>query len=256
MTPLVKPVMFIAGGTGSIGREIAAQALASGWSVVIQGRSQRSVDDTLRLLHSPQTGSALSGLCADIRYAGAINTMVEKAAGYHQRLDAVVDCLVTGPRSGGIVGEFSTTDPESYLEFLDLSVVYLERLSLAALPWLKESRGCLVAFASDAGIYAAPRQTLIGAARSATVGFIRNLAAEVARDGVRAHCVAPSFVLETATAQRLLATDPERIEKAMRRAGLGLPTPRDIAPLVLFLCSEGARRMTGQVISINGGLNT
>ena len=97
---------------------------------------------------------------------------------------------------------------------------------------------------------------MIGAARSATVGFIRNLAAEVARDGVRAHCVAPSFVLETATAQRLLATDPERIEKAMRRAGLGLPTPRDIAPLVLFLCSEGARRMTGHVISINGGLNT
>jgi NAD(P)-dependent dehydrogenase (short-subunit alcohol dehydrogenase family) len=45
------------------------------------------------------------------------------------------------------------------------------------------------------------------------------------------------------------------MERAEARAGLGLPSAADIAPLVLFLCSDGARKITGQVISINGGLN-
>jgi 3-oxoacyl-[acyl-carrier protein] reductase len=45
------------------------------------------------------------------------------------------------------------------------------------------------------------------------------------------------------------------MERARARAGLGLPKPADIAPLVLFLCGPGAQRITGQVISINGGMN-
>jgi len=47
----------------------------------------------------------------------------------------------------------------------------------------------------------------------------------------------------------------ERMAKAARRAGLGLPAADDIAPLALFLCSDGAAKITGQVISVNGGLN-
>ena len=46
-----------------------------------------------------------------------------------------------------------------------------------------------------------------------------------------------------------------RADAARQRAGLGLPTPADIAPMALFLCSKGAARITGQIISINGGLN-
>ena len=46
-----------------------------------------------------------------------------------------------------------------------------------------------------------------------------------------------------------------RAQTARERAGLGLPTPKDIAPMALFLCGPGARRITGQIISINGGLN-
>ena len=76
-----------------------------------------------------------------------------------------------------------------------------------------------------------------------------------AREGVRVHCVSPSFVDDTSTSRRLAQAGADRLDKARRRAGLGLPTPADIAPLVLFLCGDGARRITGQVISVNGGLN-
>lgn len=254
MTPR-PPVMLITGGTGSIGSEIARQAVAAGWAVIIQGRSRDSVANSLALLERDFPGSQARGLVADIKKEDAIARLVEEAAEHHGHLNAVVDCLVTGPEGGGIVGPFAGTTPGSYSAFAEFSIVYLEKLAFAVLPWLKKSRGCLIAFASDAGLFAVPGQTLIGTARAATVGFVKNLAMDVARDGVRVHCISPSFVDGTRTASKLEASGSARLEKARKRAGLGLPTPADIAPAVLFLCGEGARRMTGQVLSINGGLN-
>jgi NAD(P)-dependent dehydrogenase (short-subunit alcohol dehydrogenase family) len=81
---------------------------------------------------------------------------------------------------------------------------------------------------------------------------VRNLAVEAARDGIRAHCISPSYVAGSASAEKMGA---ERMARAAARAGLGLPTAEDIAPITVFLCGPGAARITGQVISVNGGLN-
>ncbi len=249
------PVMLITGGSGSIGREIASQALAGGWSTIVQGRSPGKVRDLVASLQCRHDPDRVEGLEADITEPGAVEELVRKAAARFGRIDAVVDCLVTGPEQGKVVGPFAETTPEAYLPFAEQSLVYLERLAFSVLPYLKQTGGCLVAFASDAGVFPAPRQVLIGAARAGTIGLVKNLAAEVAADGVRVHCVSPGFVDGTVTAEKLALSGSDRLEKARRRAGLGLPTPEDIAPLVLFLCGDGARRMTGQVISVNGGLN-
>jgi NAD(P)-dependent dehydrogenase (short-subunit alcohol dehydrogenase family) len=111
--------------------------------------------------------------------------------------------------------------------------------------------GTIIGFASDAGRFAAPRQSLIGAAFGGIIAFVRNLALDVSRQGVRVHCLAPSFVADTPVFER----HATRADAARKRAGLGLPTPADIAPMALFLCGPGAAKITGQVISINGGLN-
>ena len=95
------------------------------------------------------------------------------------------------------------------------------------------------------------RQSLIGAAFGGIMAFVRNLSLELGRQGVRIHCLSPSFVAGTPVYEK----HAERFESAKARAGLGLPTPKDIAPLALFLCSPGAAKITGQIISINGGLN-
>jgi NAD(P)-dependent dehydrogenase (short-subunit alcohol dehydrogenase family) len=123
------------------------------------------------------------------------------------------------------------------------------------LPRLKQRGGTLIAFASDAGRFAAPAQSVVGASRAAIIGFVRNLAVEVARDAVRVHCISPSFVADSDSARRMGADSKERMQRAASRAGLGLPTAEDIAPLVLFLCGPGARKVTGQIISVNGGMH-
>jgi len=247
-----QPVMLLAGGTGSIGRVIAAQALVAGWRVALHGSSPQSVAACVSQLGVDETRADVFGFAADIRETGATKQLVDQAAAWRGRLDAVVDCVSTGPAGVRITGLFAETEPQGYGSFLELSAAHFERLAHAALPWLKQHGGTLIAFASDAGRFAAPGQALVGASRAAIIGFVRNLAVEVARDSVRVHCISPSFVVGSESAVRL---GQLRMERAAARAGLGLPTPADIAPLVLFLCGSGARRITGQVISINGGLN-
>jgi NAD(P)-dependent dehydrogenase (short-subunit alcohol dehydrogenase family) len=247
------PVMLITGGTGSIGSEIAAQAAQAGWTVAIHGRSGDTVNAAMEALRTRVPDTPLSGHCADFGEVDSIGSLVAEVAAKHGRIDAVVDCAVTGP--AGVTGLFAETKPDAFAAMAEQSVVAFQRLAHAALPWLSRTGGTLIAFVSDAGVFAAPRQTMIGAMRAATIGFVRNLALEVARQGVRVHAISPGFVEDTAIARRLAAAGADRIEQARRKAGLGLPTPADIAPLVLFLCGPGARRITGQVISVNGGMN-
>ena len=249
------PVMLVAGGTGSIGRAVATEALSCGWRIVLHGHRPESLQASLADLNSVDQAARVHALSLDIREPGAAEQLIAKAAAWAGRLDAVVDCVSTGPAGARITGLFEGTDPAAYGAWLELSVVYLQRLSHAALPWLRRQGGTLIAFVSDAGRFAAPRQTVLGAARAATIGFVRNLAVEVARDGVRVHCISPSFVADSDSARRLADQNADRMAQAAKRAGLGLPTPQDIAPMVVFLCGGGARRMTGQIISINGGMN-
>ncbi len=243
------PVMLIAGGSGSIGRAIAHEALAQGWAVALHGRSEDKLNALTASLCEDGTVEAFA---ADVGEPDAAEALIADVAEQFGRIDAVIDCVATGPAGGGVIGLFPDTDPKVYTGVYDLSAAWLQRLAHAAYPHLAQSGGTLVSFISDAGIFAAPRQTIIGAARGAAIAFIRNLAMEAARDGIRAHCISPSFVAGTESA---LQMGSDRMAKAEKRAGLGLPTAEDIAPMAVFLCGDGARKITGQIISINGGLN-
>jgi len=228
------PVMLVTGGTGSIGAAVCARARAQGWLVVAQGRSQGA------------------DIALDAAQADAAERLVAQAAAIHGRIDAVVDCLSSGPAGFRLTGPFKATEPGGFDAFLGQSVGWIQRLAHAAYPHLAVRGGTMIAFVSDAGRFAAANQTIIGAARAATIGFVRNLAVEAARDGIRAHCISPSYVAGSASAAKM---GSERMAKAQARAGLGLPTAEDIAPITVFLCGPDAAKITGQVISVNGGLN-
>jgi NAD(P)-dependent dehydrogenase (short-subunit alcohol dehydrogenase family) len=249
MTAIETGVMLITGASGSIGKAVAREAAAGGWAVVLHGRDADKLAAQAAALRAAAPAEAVIG---DIRQEDAAQRIVAGAAGKFGRIDAVVDCVSTGPREGRLTGLFRETTPEQFTRFYDLSAAWFQRLAHAAYPHLAERGGTLISFISDAGKFAAPRQAIIGAARSANIGFVRNLAVEAARDGIRVHAISPSYVLESRSAALM---GRSRTETAAKRAGLGLPTAADIAPLTLFLCGAGATKITGQVISVNGGLN-
>jgi len=239
------PVMLVTGATGSVGSAVAREAALAGWALALHGRDAGKLAAL-----AAECGNAET-FAADVHAPDAAPRLIAEVAGRCGQIDAVVDCVSTGPAGGKLTGLFKDTTPELYGAFYDLSAAWFQRLVHAAYPHLATRGGTLIAFVSDAGRYAAANQTIVGAARAATIGFVRNLSIEAARYGIRAHALSLTYVAGSEVARKL---GSERMAKAQARAGLGLPSADDIAPLTVFLCGPGAARITGQVISINGGL--
>lgn len=242
-------VLLVTGATGAIGFEIAAQAAEAGSIVAVHGSNMDSVVKAMERLLARVAEARLIAAPADFREAGSIEAMVANVAAEGGRLDAVIHCGIAG--ASGVTGSFANATPDSFGEHAALVLGSFQRLCFAALPHLSVRGGTIIGFASDAGKFASPRQAIIGAAFGGIMAFVRNLSLEVSKQGVRAHCISPSFVADTPVFEAHAA----RAGAAFERAGLGLPTPKDIAPMALFLCSPGAAKITGQIISINGGLN-
>lgn len=254
---LVRPgsVIFVTGASGGIGIEIATQAAEQGAIVGVHGSGPDSVARAMARIRERAPDARLIAVPADFREPGAAAAAVDRVAAEAGRLDAVIHCAITG--APGVVGLFRETDPAQFGAMADLVVGTFQRLTHAAQRHMARANGgdggVVIGFISDAGRFAAPHQSVLGAAFGGIAAFVRNLSVEIARDGIRIHCLSLSYVVDTPVFELRAARG--RTETATKRAGLGLPSPKDIAPLALFLCGPGAEKMTGQVLSINGGLN-
>lgn len=245
-------VALVVGGGGGIGRGVAARLAAAGAHVVIAGRSERL---------APEVEAGLAGwrdrvgyVSADIADRAACAAMIADVVARHGRLDAVVNCANT--LVPGMAGRFADVDAARFGAFLDASLGAMFVLVHAALPSLRRQGGAILLFASDSGRVAAPNQTMIGSTRAAIMMFARSLALEAAADGVRVNCISTSFVKDTPVWDMVMAGPiAARARTAASRAGLGLPGPGDIAELAMFLCSDASAHLTGQVISVNGGVS-
>jgi NAD(P)-dependent dehydrogenase (short-subunit alcohol dehydrogenase family) len=117
--------------------------------------------------------------------------------------------------------------------------------------------GLIINIASDAAKIATPGESVIGAVMAAIVMFSRALAMEAKRDGVRVNALTPSLVEGTATADRILAEgfSQRLFQNAAKLAHLGVAQPADLAAIAVFLAGPGGVRITGQAISVNGGIS-
>jgi NAD(P)-dependent dehydrogenase (short-subunit alcohol dehydrogenase family) len=127
-----------------------------------------------------------------------------------------------------------------------------------ALPGMREQRsGVIINIASDAAKVPTPGETVLGAAMAAIVMFSKTLAMEAKRDGIRVNVLTPSLIAGTPTAHRVQKEgfSAKLFAKAASLAQLGVAEPDDLAALIVFLASPQARRLTGQAISVNGGIS-
>ena len=245
-------VILVTGATGGIGIEIAAQVAESGAIVGVHGSRMETVSKAMEKIKSRAAKAKLIAVPGDFQKPGVAAEVVDKVVTEAGRLDAVIHCAITAAPE--ITGILVKTNPANFRLAVGNVLGIFQELCFAAMPHLAKQGGTIVGFASDAGRFAAPRQTIVGSAFGGVMTFVRNLAMEAARDKVRVHCISPSYVEDTPVFD--VHVQSGRPNAARDRAKLGLPTPKDIAPITLFLCGPGATKMTGQIISINGGLNT
>ncbi|MEO1330570.1 MAG: SDR family oxidoreductase [Pseudomonadota bacterium] len=260
--PLQDQSAIVVGATSGIGRATAiALAVAGLRAIRLVGRSAARGADALDAVRVAAPGAIdadfIEADCADGAAAEAMATGAARAMGR-------IDLLVTSA-GGANLPELLFKQPIGAIESV-LTRDLLPNLNAvrAVVPVMMDQPdggapgGCLLAVASDAGKVATPGETVIGAAMAATIQFMRGVAVEGRRNGIRANTLTPSLVEGTPLTDRLMAEgtfSKKLFEKARPMAALGPTYAEDLAALAVFLASPAAAKITGQAISVNGGIS-
>jgi 3-oxoacyl-[acyl-carrier protein] reductase len=248
---LAGKVAVVTGSARGIGAAACRLLAANGVSVIVNGRDQAALEDTVDAIR--REGGNAMGIAADATDYDSVDHLREKT----ERTYGPVDILGAFVGSGGPPpGPTTEITPEEWHAAIDgnLTVTFLTLKSF--LPGMIErGRGSIITLASTAARNTSG--TPIGAptgyatAKAGVVRLTQELAKEVAGDGVRVNCVSPSTIL-TERLQKMIPED--RREQITATHPLGrLGTPEDVALAVLFLASESSSWITGVTLDVAGG---
>jgi 2-hydroxycyclohexanecarboxyl-CoA dehydrogenase len=248
-------VAVLNGATAGIGLESAVQLAEAGVKkLIIVGRDNSRGVSAAASVRARAPEADIRFVAADISVPHEAMRVTASAIHAFGRIDILVNSA-----SGGL-------NPRLFHDFRseEIPSVFAMYLSTvincchATYPGMRERKsGVIINFASDAAKVPTPGETIHGAALAAVLMFSRSFALEAARSGVRVNCVTPSVTRDTMSYDRGREDEFSRklFKKAEARAYLGVPGPKDFASLVVFLASPSASKLTGQAISINGGIS-
>ncbi len=246
-------VVLVTGSGRGIGAAIARAFAAQGAAVAVNYlRDAASADAVAR--DCREAGGDALAMQADVSDPAAAARLVDTVVAEFGRLDVVVNNAFApyafDPEQRLAFGEAGW---DAYRTQFEGAVGAAHHVCRAALPHLtRHARGAIVNIASNLVEHPVVPYHDYATAKSALVGFSRNLAAELGPQGVRVNCVAPGLVYPTQASASTRAGFRERIAAAtpLRR----LARPEDVAGPVLFLASAHSAFITGQVLFVDGGL--
>jgi 2-hydroxycyclohexanecarboxyl-CoA dehydrogenase len=247
--------VVIVGGTAGIGLACAHRLATTGTrAIALVGRSAERGAMAQAALRAAHPGLDVRFLRGDGAEAPQAMAAVQEATGHFGGLDALVSCA-GGDVMPRLLAKVATHEVMPMLEQVAACVILPARAAYEVMR--AQGAGAIVCVASDAGKIATPGESVIGAAMAAIAMFCRGMAIEAKRDGVRVNCVTPSIVQGTPLYDRLQqdAFSQRLFAKAEALAGLGVATAEDVAELIAFLVGPASARITGQTVSVTGGIS-
>lgn len=238
-------IAFVAGGASGIGLATATAFVQAGAVVYIADIN--AVAGEAAAADLGKSGGTVKFVQVDITRQEAVDQARDTVVAAHGGADILV--IAAGWSS---IQPFIDTTPELWQKLIDLNYVGTLRLTQAFLPSMRaRGRGKIVNVASDAGRAGSGGEAVYSGAKGAVIAFTKALAREQARYLINVNCVCPG-----PTDTPLLASTPEKHREALVKA---IPfrrfaKPSEVADAILFFASSRSDYLTGQVLSVSGGL--
>ncbi|RJF86321.1 SDR family oxidoreductase [Oleomonas cavernae] len=253
--PLNASNVLITGGTSGVGLETAIHFAAAGAPAVgIVGRDAGRGEAARQAVLARVPGARVEFFAGDCNLAADAQRVCEAARASFSSVDVLVNSTV-GPYGPKLFHNIALEEIQKIVLTQMMAPLLTSRI---VLPWMTEKGGgAIVNIASDAGKLTTPGESVIGAAMAGIIMFSRTLAMEAKRHGIRVNIVTPSIIKGTATYGKVMADEfsGKLFGKAVKMAQLGVVNPADMAELIVFLASPAAAKISGQAISLNGGIS-
>jgi len=239
-------VSLVTGASRGIGRAIASAFAAEGATVVLAAR------DTARLAEAvgeiKAKGGRAEALALDVADRASVEQAVASVVASHGRIDHLVN-------NAGVTRDnlLLRMKDEDWRQVIDTNLTGVFLCTQAVLkPMLKQRSGRIVAITSVVGLGGNAGQANYAASKAGLIGFTKSVAREVASRGITANAIAPGFIETDMTGAM---TDKAR-EAVLGQVPLGrVGRPEDVAGAALFLVSDAAAYITGQVLAVDGGFH-
>ena len=247
MLGLADRVALVTGGSRGIGKAVVALFASFGTHVAVNYvKDEEAAMTTVEMARSH--GVRALAIQADVSQINEGERLVQQTHEHFGRVDFLI--CNAGIWKGGPVESISE---ELWNKTFDINLKGTWSVCRAAVPIMKQQRyGRIVIISSTAGQRGEANVSNYAASKGGQISFTKSLAPELAAFGINVNCVAPGWV-ETEMTGDVLADKP-RLESVLNAIPLGrMATPQEIAGPVVFLCSEWANHITGEVLNVNGG---
>ncbi|WP_375415819.1 SDR family NAD(P)-dependent oxidoreductase [uncultured Hymenobacter sp.] len=242
-------VAIVTGGGAGIGEAICKKFAREGAAVVVAGFDEDPVRDVVDEIQA--VGGRAYGFIGDLSRQDAAEACVKHTIKHFGRLDILIN-------NAGVFPETAELDkyPVEAFEYLVKNNIYsVFHMTRAALPQLQKYRGNIVSAGSEAGQMGSPNITPYGATKAWVMTFMKGLATEQAKHGVRANSVGPGPIDTAWTHQESGPMDSKMEKNTVNGPPMGRRgTPEEVANVYLFLASDEASYVTGATYFVDGGV--